>query len=139
MKVCSRTLSMPDAFMWLTMVISSPPAEMSLIFGASPGLVVPFKRLAMSCLTSDTEEPESSITSTIIPPTSPFTTDVLLMDATNAASIGLTGVQGVCCPLQAPLWSFPNTGRCMRADFDNFYECDQLSRNGNNVLAVGVR
>ena len=51
----------------------APPAETSLSFGVSPALVVLLRHLAVSCLMSDTEEPESSITSTIIPPTSPFT------------------------------------------------------------------
>ena len=86
-----------------TMGSSSPPAETSLSFGVSPAIVIPLKSLAISCLTSDTED-----TSPVIPPTSPFTTEMsLLLDATNTALSGLTGTQGVCCPLQTPFWCFP--------------------------------
>ena len=95
-------LSFTAALTLFTMGSSSPPAETSLSLGVSPALVVPLRHLAISCLMSDTKEPEFSIISTVIPPTSPFTTDApLLMDATNTASSGLTGAQGVCCPLQA--------------------------------------
>ena len=57
MKLCSGTSSLPLSFTaaltLFAMGSSTPPAETSLSFGVSPALVLPLKRLAISCLTSD--------------------------------------------------------------------------------------
>ena len=58
----------------------------------------------------DTDEPESSIISVLMPPTLPKipdTCDLLVATTTVLVSLGLTGTRDACSPWQTSLGHFP--------------------------------
>ena len=76
----------------------SPDAVCSYTWGSGLGLA-PVNFVAVSCDKRDTDEPESSIISVLIPPTLPKMLAACdLIVATTMVLLGLTGMGDACCP-----------------------------------------
>ena len=118
---------------------NSPDAVCSCTEGIGFGLM-PVNFCALSCDKRDTDEPESSMISVLIPPTLPtILASCDLMVATTMVFLGLTDNGDACCPLQTSLVRFPASTALQNGPVD--YRCnifDLWVFQGNSVEYVPV-
>ena len=90
------------------MIGNNPPDAVCSCTGGIGFSLMPVNFHAVSCDKRDTDEPESSIISVLVPPTLPtILASCDLMVATTMVFLGLIDNVDACCPLQTSLVCFP--------------------------------
>ena len=116
----TRFPTVTTAFTWSRIGICPHPLLISVVVQVLVDQLLSLEcLLAITCLKSETDDPESSINSTDFPQMHPLTVAILLLTAATTTGTTCSLIGGlilwwdVCCPELAPRWSFP--------EFENNY------------------